>query len=269
MIKCLKSDVISLGDEACRGHIQSCGQTRMKEKTKREWEADREDLTMCLRHFAHIFQNRPFQNVWGVRGVSAFALFYFVRQVKPSSVFEVGVSRGFSTWLIEQAVPQAEVYCLDPIFHLDHLIDKTKFGVNYRSQTAHYLKGDFSCEDIGSMVVRTETPMVYFDDHQNCMPRLFQARAAGFKHIVFDDNSVKLPFTHRTLEHEKASPDGRAILEREILDYQVFPALWTFDFPEYGLAEVGLENFPIDDELMPIFEERRWHSYVTYLRLKD
>lgn len=241
----------------------------MKEKTKREWEAERETLTLCLRDFARVMQRRPFQNVWGLRGVSAFALFYFIRQVKPSAVFEVGVSRGFSTWLIEQATPQAQLYCFDPIFHLDHLIDKAKFGVNYLSGSAHYFKGDFSCEDIASIVVRAKTPLVYFDDHQNCTPRLFQAKALGFKHIVFDDNGVKLPFTHRTLEHEKASPEDWAILEREIADYQVFPALWSFDFPEYSLAEVGLENFPIDEELMPIFAERMWHSYVTYLRLKD
>ena len=241
----------------------------MKEKTKREWEAEVESLNLCLREFARVMQRRPFQNVWGLRGVSAFALFYFVRQVKPSAVFEVGVSRGFSTWLIEQAVPQAELYCFDPIFYLDHLIDKTKFGAHYRSRTAHYLKGDFSCEDTGSIVSRTKTPLVYFDDHQNCTPRLFQAKAAGFKHIVFDDNDVKLPFTHSTLEHERASPEGWAMLEQEIADYQVFPALWSFDSPEYGLAEVGLENFPIDEELMPIFAERMWHSYVTYLRLKD
>ena len=84
--------------------------------------------------------------------------------------------------------------------------------------------------------------------------------------MVFDDN-LSAPYTHRTLEYERAT--DATLLDREIDTYETFPALWPVDF-RYGnlhLKEAGM-GFPVERELRDIYRDRNWHSYVTYVRLK-
>lgn len=238
----------------------------MRIKTSAEWNDERGALLDALRDFARVMKHRPFDNEQGLRGVSAFALYWFVRWLAPSVVFEVGVWRGFSTWLIEQAAPAAEVHCFDPLFMLQHLIPRRKIGKTYRSPRARYSTLDFSCAPIRELAAGRSDALAFFDDHQNKLPRLLQCKAAGIKHVIFDDN-MAVPYTHRTLEHERAT-DAKP-LEQEIDSYETFPALWPVDFNFGGLhlKEDGL-GFPIERELRDIYRDRDWHSYVTYVRLK-
>jgi hypothetical protein len=181
-------------------------------------------------------------------------------------VFESGVWRGFSTWLIEQAAPQAEIHCFDPLFMLQHLIPRRRLGKIYRSPRAQYSTQDFSCAPIRELAAGRADALAFFDDHQNKLPRLLQCKAAGIKHIVFDDNLVA-PYTHKTLEHERAADP--TLLDNEIESYETFPALWPVDFRVGGLhiEEAGM-GFPVDRELRDTYRERDWHSYVTYVRLR-
>lgn len=239
----------------------------MRIKTSAEWNDERGALLDALRDFAGVMKHRPFDNEQGLRGVSAFALYWFVRRLAPSVVFEVGVWRGFSTWLIEQAAPAAEIHCFDPLFMLQHLIPRRKIGKTYRSPHAKYSTQDFSCAPIRELAAGRADSLAFFDDHQNKLPRLLQCKAAGIRNVIFDDNMAG-PYTHRTLEHDRA--DDATPLEREIEIYETFPALWPVDF-HYGdlhLKEAGM-GFPTDRELRDIYRERDWHSYVTYLRLKE
>jgi hypothetical protein len=100
----------------------------MRVTTSAEWTLRRDALLDSLREFASIMRHRPFDNEQGLRGVSAFALYWFIRRVVPGVVLEVGVWRGFSTWLIEQAAPAAEIHCFDPLFTIEHLIPNCRIG---------------------------------------------------------------------------------------------------------------------------------------------
>jgi hypothetical protein len=229
-------------------------------KTRAEWEADRGALLEGLREFAVVMKRAPFRNRGGLRGVSAFALWWFVRRSSPEVVFESGVWKGFSTWLIEQAAPRAEVFCFDPIVFLRRYV--WGMGRKYRSQRAHYSGEDFSCADVVRMIGGREKVLAFFDDHQNKWPRLEQCRRYGITELVFDDNYAGAG-THRTLEEEP-----RARLESDIAEYEIFPALWPVDFRHYTMhiRHDGM-SFPVDRELMAIYRERQWHSSVTYVRL--
>jgi hypothetical protein len=231
-----------------------------------EWDVDRGALLEMLREFAAVMKRRPFDNYEGLRGVSAFALYWFVRRVAPDVVFEVGVWKGFSTWLLEQAAPAAELHCFDPLFMIEHLIPRRKIGRTYRSPRAHYSTQDFSCAPIRELVAGRAGALAFFDDHQNKVPRLLQCKAAGIKHVIFDDNLAG-PYTHRTLEHERAA--DATLLEREIEVYEIFPALWPVDLHlgDLHLKEEGM-GFPVEREFQDIYRDRNWHSYVTYVRLK-
>lgn len=240
----------------------------MEVKVGVDWEVERAGLLEGLREFAGVMRRRPFQNSEGLRGVSAFALYWFVRKVRPTVVFEVGVWKGFSTWLIEQAAPEAEVFCFDPLFLLEHYIDPKRLGAKYRSPRAHYSAQDFSCAEVGEIAARHARPLAFFDDHQNKLPRLLQCREAGIREIVFDDNTAE-QYTHRTLEQERRDPRALELLEREVESYEIFPALWDVDFvlgPQH-IKEEGL-GFPVERQLKDIYAERQWHSYVTHVRLR-
>jgi hypothetical protein len=237
-------------------------------KTKADWEKERPLLLEGLREFASVMKQRPFLNEQGIRGVSAFALYWFIKQVKPTIVFEVGVWKGFSTWVIQQAAPDAEVMCFDPIFLIEDLLDRRKIGPTYRSERASYFHQDFSCANIQELAARSTRPLVFFDDHQNKLPRLLQAKQFGIRDIIFDDNSP-LFGTHRTLEEDRLDPRSSAVIEREVQNYEIFPALWDIDAvlnKTIHINEVGM-GFPIERELAEIYNERQWHSYVTYIRL--
>lgn len=236
-------------------------------KSREDWSRERAELLAGLREFAELLPRAPFQNREGLRGVSAFALYWFVKRARPAAVFEVGVWRGFSTWLIEQAAPEAEVHCFDPMFHLEAYLDLEKLGTTYRSPRATYSTQDFSCAQIDDVVARHPRCLAFFDDHQNKLPRLLQCRDAGIKDIVFDDNTAGF-HTHRTLEQERRDPAALARLEREVDRYEIFPALWPVDFEIGAMAikEDGMD-FPVDRQLEALYDERVWHSYVTYVRL--
>ena len=239
----------------------------MRVRTSAEWDLERDALLDALRDFARVMKRRPFDNEQGLRGVSAFALYWFVRRTAPSVVFESGVWRGFSTWLIEQAAPAAEIHCFDPLFLIEHLIPRRKMGKTYRSPRVRYSSQDFSCAPIRELVAGRAGALAFFDDHQNKVPRLLQCKAAGIRHVVFDDN-LAAPYTHRTLEHERAA--DATLLEREIETYETFPALWPVDvrFGDLHLKEAGM-GFPVERELRDIYRDRNWHSYVTYVRLRE
>lgn len=236
----------------------------MKVKSPADWDLERGALLDVLREFAQIYERRPFNNRQGLRGVSAFALYWFVRRIAPDIVFEVGIWKGFSTWLIEQAAPQADVHSFDPIVMLREYLKRWKVGRTYRSPRAHYSAQDFSCAPIAQLAANRRA-LAFFDDHQNKMPRLLQCKAAGIKDIVFDDNLAQ-PYTHRTLEHERAA--DASVLEREIASYEVFPALWPVHLDIAGLKidEPGM-GFPVKREFRDLYRDRDWHSYVTYVRL--
>jgi hypothetical protein len=233
----------------------------MHVKSREEWESERGELLEGVRKFAAVMKRAPFQNEGGLRGVSAFALWWFVRRGNPEVVFESGVWKGFSTWLIEQAAPEAEVFCFDPVVFLEGYIQG--MGPTYRSKHAHYSGQDFSCAPIREMIAGREKVLAFFDDHQNKWPRLEQCRRYGVTDIVFDDN-YRGAGTHRTLEEEP-----RALLESEIAEYEIFPALWPVDF-RFGnthIVEEGM-GFPLERALMAIYNERQWHSSVTYVKLR-
>ncbi|HVB06164.1 MAG TPA: hypothetical protein VNF07_07990 [Acidimicrobiales bacterium] len=228
--------------------------------TEAEWGEQREALLEGAIEFARVMERRPFQNEAGLRGVSAFALYWFVKQLQPDVVFEVGVWRGFSTWLIEQAAPAAEVWSFDPIFF---------FGGEpqpvYRSPRARYFREDFSCADIAGDVAAATTPLAFFDDHHRQLARLEQCRRVGIEHVIFDDNPPH-PYGHRTLEDERADAVGREALAEMAERYEVFPALWAVDdVTEYRIREAGL-GFPVTPDLAYLHAERKWHSYVTYVK---
>lgn len=240
----------------------------MKVKSDEEWEADTPHLLEALREFGALLRHEPFANRQGLRGVSAFALYWYLRQLSPTLVFEVGVWRGYGTWIIEQAAPDAEIVCLDPVFALEGMLKARWRRKLYRAPRATYTWQDFSCAPIAELAAGHKRPVAFFDDHQNKIPRLLQAQAAGLRHVIFDDNTREA-LTHGTLEEARRDPAEAAMLDRLLEAYENFPALWPVDarLPGQHIKEDGL-GLPVEDAFTNVYAERDWHSYVTYVRLR-
>jgi hypothetical protein len=127
--------------------------------------------------FADLYSKRPIEtNYFGMGSSGNFYLWYLIKQVKPTLVIESGVWRGQSTWVIEQAAPDAKIISIDPDLN-------ARF---YFSKRAQYMTQDFSLLNLQDQ--RDEKVLCFFDDHQNAYDRVVQAYKKGVKYLVFDDN---------------------------------------------------------------------------------
>lgn len=83
---------------------------------------------------------------------------------------------GWSTWLIQQVLPETKIYCLDP------RLDRGQFF----SDRAEYSSLDF--RDFNWNEIDKENAVCFFDDHQNQVARLREMIWQGFSVAIFDDN---------------------------------------------------------------------------------
>jgi len=152
-----------------------------------------EGLAEFVDDFLDLYPRRPVAQNFGGMGLNhSFGLYAVLRALKPSVVIESGVWKGQSTWLIESAVPDAEVFCLDP--RPDHR--------SYTSPRATYITDDFAGVDWSG--VDREDALCFFDDHQNAYSRLMEMRWWGFRRALFEDNFPAGQGDNYSLRHVRA-----------------------------------------------------------------
>ena len=127
--------------------------------------------------FLEVYKQRPIKNnISGIGIEHAFALFTILRKIKPSFVIESGVFKGMSTWLIEKALPNSKIFCIEPN------LDK----IEYISKNAKYFQEDITLIDWKNL--DKENTLIFFDDHVCFSKRIDFLKKNNFKHITFDDN---------------------------------------------------------------------------------
>ena len=102
-------------------------------------------------------------------------LFVIARALRPTAVVESGVFRGFTTWVLRQALPDAALYCFDVTFA----------NLRYRDARAVYVERDWASFSFDG--VDLSNSLAFFDDHINQLLRMEQCMARGIPHAVFDD----------------------------------------------------------------------------------
>ncbi len=137
---------------------------------------DRDAMRAAIPEFLDLHARRPIEdNRGGMRAPHLFATWFMVRALRPTHIVESGVFKGLGTWLLEQAAPEAQFFCIDP-----------DPGVRvYSGVRATYLTEDFA--RIAWDAPR-ETTLLFFDDHQDELRRVQEARKLGFRHLIFEDN---------------------------------------------------------------------------------
>jgi len=68
-----------------------------------------------------------------------------------------------------------------------------------------------------------ESSMIFFDCHINHAQRLIEAKAKGFKHILFDDN----PPIHKIFSHVPGIPTAAMLFENEGIDQMEISWVWN------------------------------------------
>ena len=135
------------------------------------------ELLGLLEEFAAHYEDRPIRQNGGGMGFNhAFATFCVARILAPSTIIESGVWMGQSTWVLEQACPDAELVCIDPNPDMR----------SYTAKKATYRQEDF--QQIDWSHTDTADALCFFDDHQNAYQRLMEMRWWGFSKAIFEDN---------------------------------------------------------------------------------
>lgn len=134
---------------------------------------------------------------------AAMLLWTIARALRPELVVESGVFRGFTTWVLRQACPEARQYAFDISFAERQRIEP---GVHYHEQD--WMALDLSCP--------AQTPaLIYFDDHVDQWRRVREAAARGFRYLIFDDSLPSLALHN---DGWAAAPTIDMLFENEIAD---------------------------------------------------
>lgn len=228
--------------------------------------------------FLKIYKNRPIRsNDGGMKSHGNFFLWYLLKDINPSLVIESGVFRGQSTWMIEQAAPNAKIIAIDP--------EPKPREKKYISAKAQYLMEDFS-----QLVLDKNQAgpiAAFFDDHQNAFERVMQAYNKGIKYLIFDDNYPAFNYPH-TQSHLTLSDcfeleehkDKAEILKRVVKLYYIMPQIVGKTVRnESDSHKIEINNIPaiwsslkeIDPSLqkaMKIFyKDSPAYQYITYVEL--
>ena len=87
-------------------------------KNQPNWKIS--EILKELRYFEIIYKKKPIKkNIHGMNFPHMFAFFFILKKIKPKVVIESGVFRGQSSWLIQQACPNAKIISID----IDYAID--------------------------------------------------------------------------------------------------------------------------------------------------
>jgi hypothetical protein len=251
----------------------------------------RDAMRASIPEFVDLHGRRPiWENRGGMRAPHLFATWFMVRTLKPTHIVESGVFKGLGTWLLEQAAPEAALVCIDPEPSVRR----------YQSARATYLTEDFARV---SWDLPRETTLLFFDDHQDELRRVEEARRLGFRHVIFEDNyppgqgdcfSLKQAFMGEqrrdargvvtrlldTLSGSTPSPgDPKAELEAALDCYYEFPPVlrvaetrWGDPWadPRYPTPEAlfrDASEVPGDTDGL-FAEEAKFYTWICYTALR-
>lgn len=119
----------------------------------------------------------PVRQTGGGGGGSAAMLVWAITRVfNPTLIVESGVYRGFTSWVLRRAQPDAEITSFD--ISLSEL--------KYRVESVAYCEHDWMRSEIRAD--KEVSSLIYFDDHVNQWMRIQQAAQRGFRYLLFDDS---------------------------------------------------------------------------------
>ena len=212
-----------------------------------------------------------------------FPAWFIVKKLKPKYLIESGIWQGLGTWFFEKASPESKIISIDPMLHYRKYISN---NVSY--QTTDFLQTNWR------MLVEPENTLVFFDDHQNCIPRIKRCHEIGFTKIIFEDNypsnqgdcyTPKKIFANKDYVIDKAgdktwyqkNPDDFTFLKSIASSYQEMPPIFKSERTRWG-DFWNEENYPTPEplltdqdktEYLQFFNEKLDYTWIAYMEIKD
>jgi hypothetical protein len=142
---------------------------------------------------------------------NAFWIYLFARVMDPELIVESGVWKAHTTWLLEQACPDAAIYGFDR--NLKH--------VEYEDLKAILIEKDWNTYQFPEF--DPDRALVFFDCHVNHAKRLLEASEKGFKHLLFDDN----PPVYKIFSHVPGIPTAAMLQSGVGIDTPEISWVWN------------------------------------------
>ena len=137
------------------------------------------EMESLLLEFIKIYKKRPIKNNAGGMGFNhSFGLYVILKKLKLKNIYESGIYKGNSTWLIEHSLENFNLVSIDINLKLREYVSSDK--------NIQYYEGDI--EELSFKDVDVQNTLVYFDDHTNVIERLKFLNSWGIKYAIFEDN---------------------------------------------------------------------------------
>jgi hypothetical protein len=239
-----------------------------------------DEMLEKLNEFAELYSWRPIKdNDGGMKSAHMFPSWFIIQRLKPVTIIESGVWKGLGTWFFRNACPSARIISIDP---------EPKFR-EHTDPTATYQTEDFLTTDWSN--IEKDSTLVFFDDHQNCMPRLKKCLDIGFNRVIIEDNypyqqgdcySPKKILADKNFVIDaygfrrwyNKNPQDLQFLEDHVSTYQEMPPIFTDEETRWG--DVWDDSYPTPNPLLsydsrdkyPLFYKERFdYTWICYLEL--
>lgn len=162
--------------------------------------------------FITLFADRPYHNNTGGSGFhNSFWIYLFTSALQPDLIIESGVWKGHTSWLFNQAAPDAKILGFD--INLKHL--------EFSHSSADFIENDWSKYQFSN--VDPDRSLIFFDCHVNQAQRIIEAKERGFKHLLIDDN----PPLHKIYSYGMPGyPTAQMLLDSEYPKDEPFTWVW-------------------------------------------
>lgn len=195
------------------------------------------------------------ENHGGMDLISGSYLAMILNKIKPTSFFESGIWRGFSSMIFDQINTYgAQHFMFDPGLRDANFVQALKYKVD---------KGNYHDADIGSSYFSSlgRGGTFFFDDHQDQFERLLTAYARGAKYVIFDDNYMYGGGGHHSLFDHFRDGNNQDLMNLIINKAYVVRPLLRVD---KGVEPLYLEQHDYLKDLIVCDENYQW---LTLLEL--
>jgi len=239
------------------------------------------DLIPYIDEFNELYSNRPIKdNHGGMMSSHMFLAWFMVKDIKPQYLIESGIFKGQGTWFLEKASPETQMICIDPaLSQRQYISTKAKY------QTQDFLQTNWS-------YLPKDSTLIFFDDHQDFVPRLSHAHSFGFTKLIYEDNypsqqgdcySPKKIISNKDYVidqggdrkwHKKVTRDLE-YFQKHVTLYQEMPPLFRSEYTRWGDRWDDV-NYPTpapllelkEKETYPVFfEEKTDYTWMCYMEI--
>jgi hypothetical protein len=169
-------------------------------------------LKPIIEDFYELYKDRRLtDNTHGSGFHNAFWIFLFARVLDPELIVESGVWKAHTTWLLEQACPDASIFGFD----------RNLKNVEYKNLNVTLIEEDWSTFHLPEF--NPDRSFVFFDCHVNNAKRIIEAKSKGFKHILFDDN----PPVYKVFKYVPGIPTASMLFSNQGIDQTEISWVWN------------------------------------------